>query len=179
MGGSYHYHNGSIVSPQKKANEKYTRKNWRHWIDNDGDCQNERHEILIASSKIPVTFKTKKRCKVLSGKWWGFYTKKYYYKSSDLDIDHVVPLKEAYLSGGNNWTKKQKKDFANDHENLLAVSKKANRNKGAKDIAHWLPQESFICQYVDLWINIKNKYDLKMDNKEKNAIQKIKKSCSE
>ncbi len=50
------------------------RKDWKHWIDEDGDCQDTRQEALIVQSEIPVTFKTERKCKVASGRWTSRYT---------------------------------------------------------------------------------------------------------
>ena len=81
----------------------YDRKDYRHWIDADGDCQNTRHEVLIDESQTPVTFKTDKGCRVVSGNWLGVYSGDDFTNASKLDIDHLVPLKEAHESGGYAW----------------------------------------------------------------------------
>ncbi len=163
---------------EEKKSEKYNRRNWRHWIDEDGDCQNLRNELLIATSKVVVEFKTTKKCQVAKGEWWGPYSTKYFTSADEVDIDHVVPLKEAWLSGGKNWIKAEKKIFANDPDNLLVVHKKLNRSKGAKDIARWLPpNEDFICQYLAIWQLIKSRYQLEYDEKELLAISQLQKDC--
>ena len=77
----------------------YDRSAWRHWIDADRDCQNTRHEVLIEESLTPVTFKTDKGCRVVSGNWLGAYSGEVFTDASKLDIDHLVPLKEAHESG--------------------------------------------------------------------------------
>ncbi len=159
---------------------KYNRKNWKHWIDADKDCQNTRMEVLIRDSLIPVKFKSNRKCRVVTGKWICYYTGKTFYKANDLDIDHVVPLKEAYISGGSEWQRKKKSDYANDlsdPHHLLAVSKYANRRKGAKDPSKWMPPKN-ICSYINIWKKIKKKYDLDIDIEEKKAIQKYSKNCS-
>ena len=158
------------------ANADYNRKNWRHWIDVDRDCQNTRQEMLITQSQKEVVFKTDRGCTVLSGLWFDPYSNKMFKRASNVDIDHVVPLKEAYLSGGKDWSRFQKRRFANDTQNLLIVSARLNRQKGAKDPARWLPPKNQ-CFYVNLWVGIKNKYGLKMDSTEKSFIAKKLKSC--
>nr|WP_165773442.1 HNH endonuclease family protein [Zooshikella ganghwensis] len=68
---------------------------------------------------------------------------------SDLDIDHIVPLKEAFRSGASLWNATRKREFANDLENLLAVSNSANRQKGDKDPTHWTPENwNYQCDYI-------------------------------
>ncbi len=83
----------------------YNRKDWPHWIDEDGDCQNTRQELLIATSKLSMQFKNDKRCTVIYGQWHGVYTGKTFTKASDVDIDHVVPLAHAHRHGADTWTK--------------------------------------------------------------------------
>ena len=92
---------------------KYNRNDWNHWVDLDGDCQNERHEVLIDESLIEVTFKDDNKCQVLSGKWLDPYTGQEIYEATKLDIDHMVPLKNAHDSGGWQWNASEKKEFAN------------------------------------------------------------------
>ena len=78
----------------------YDRKDYRHWIDADGDCQNTRHEVLLEESLELVTYKDQGNCKVATGLWRGPYTGELIRDASKLDIDHLVPLKEAHESGG-------------------------------------------------------------------------------
>ena len=92
----------------------YDRKAWKHWVDADRDCQNTRHEVLIEESQTPVVFKTEKGCKVVAGSWMGAYSGEVFTDASKLDIDHMVPLKEAHESGGHAWDAYRKRDYAND-----------------------------------------------------------------
>ncbi|PAV21238.1 hypothetical protein PNOK_0386500 [Pyrrhoderma noxium] len=71
------------------------------------------------------------------GSWVSLYNDKTYTDSSKLDIDHIVPLKEAWVSGASSWTDAQRQAFANDltRPQLLAVDAGSNRSKGSKDIA--------------------------------------------
>lgn len=137
----------------KKTGEipKYSRNDYKHWIDEDKDCQDTRQEVLIDESLVKVKLDAK-GCKVLSGKWYDPYTDKYFTNPNDLDIDHFVPLKEVHRSGGYRWDKVKKQEYANDLKNpeaLIAVYKSANRSKGDKDPAVWLPgNEKYICEYV-------------------------------
>ena len=169
----------SLISHTKLSKTKYKRSNWQHWIDADKDCQNTRNEVLIRDSLKPVTFKSSKKCKVASGLWKCPYTGKIFTNPRKLDIDHVVPLKEAYLSGAYTWNKSKKKVFANDLQNphhLLAVEAKANRTKGAKDPANWLPSLAE-CKYIKIWIQIKNNYNLGTDKVENRIIKEYTNKC--
>ena len=136
-----------FVSGQILACPKYNRKDYLHWIDEDRDCQNTRNEVLIQESLDPVSFKSKKGCKVLSGRWFGSFTGKTFNNPKQLDIDHLVPLKEAHDSGAHAWSKSRKREYANDMshpDHLIAVSSRANRSKGAKDPSEWLPPDQLL-----------------------------------
>jgi hypothetical protein len=141
----------------------YNRRDWPHWVDWDGDCQNERHEVLIEQSKIPVKFKRNRGCSVSWGLWRDPYSGREFTKASDLDIDHIVPLMWAHQHGGYRWSREEKRQFANDHENLIAVQKELNREKGAQGPDMWLPpNEKFRCTYVKRFLSILNKYKLQL-----------------
>ena len=108
----------------------YDRKAWKHWIDEDRDCQNARHEVLIAESISTVAFKTEKGCRVVSGSWDDPYSGRTITDASKIDIDHMVPLKEAHESGGHAWDVYRKRDYANDLSDpntLIAVDRSLNR----------------------------------------------------
>lgn len=142
----------------------YNRKDWKHWIDSDHDCQDTRAEILIERSLAPVAYKNSKGCSVFSGKWDDFYFNEKLTIASDIDIDHVVPLSHAHNHGAESWSKELKKSFANDKENLVITFKKYNRQKGDSDIAQWLPVDrGYACRYVKKWFQIKEKYRLRID----------------
>ena len=161
-----------------QATIPYDRNDYGRWSDDDKDCQNTRHEILIEASSIPVKFKTEKNCLVISGTWLGAYTNTSFNKTSQLDIDHIVPLKEAHISGASKWENKDKNQFFNDLDNLIPVSRSANRSKGSKDPGTWLPaNKAFHCAYIQKWVAIKKKYDLDYDAKEQDAINNILKDC--
>jgi hypothetical protein len=74
----------------------YDGKSYGHRIDENRNCQNARHEVLIEESFSTVTFKTGKGCRVLSGSWNDHYSGKSITDGTKLDIDHMVPLKEAH-----------------------------------------------------------------------------------
>jgi hypothetical protein len=108
-------------------------------VDDDRDCQNTRHEILIQTSIKAVEFKTDNECDVLAGEWYDPYSDETFTISKDLDLDHIVPLKFAHGHGADKWSRERKKQFANDYGNLLLVNASLNRQKGAKRLDEWLP----------------------------------------
>jgi hypothetical protein len=147
-----------------------------NWLDRDGDCIDTRDEVLILESAIPVTL-SDNGCDVLAGLWNDPYTAISFTSPSDLDIDHLVPLSEAHDSGAAYWTTEEKRAFANDTTTahaLIAVDASANRSKGARDPALWLPtNQTYHCEYVRNWVDIKNKYNLSMDEDEQSVIESV------
>ena len=113
----------------------YNRDDWDHWIDADGDCQDTRGEILIRDSLKPVTYHSNAKCRVTGGLWELPYIGGTVTNAQQLDIDHIIPLKWAHGHGGDRWTALQKRNFANDPDNLLATSSSANRSKRSRPMA--------------------------------------------
>ena len=170
----------SVDYPQLTISEisssipEYDRNDWKHWIDENGDCQNTRHEVLIEESFETVTYTSDTYCSVSTGKWYGNYTGQYYYNASELDIDHFIPLKNAHQSGGYSWSSTKKKEFANyrlDPDNLIAVNLSANRSKGAKGPDEWKPSNTeYWCEYAYDWIRIKDYWNLSATQAEWDAL---------
>lgn len=129
------------------------------WADIDGDCQNSRHEALIAQSTGQVTFNDQRKCMIKTGRWISMYSGMVIHDATAIDIDHVVPLKWAWDHGANNWTKERRVEFANDPANLLAVEASLNRQKGAKGPDEWQPPTNQ-CQYLSRFRRIAVKYNL-------------------
>jgi hypothetical protein len=161
------------------ASEKYDRKTWPHWVDEDRDCQDARSETLIRDSIGPIKFKRNKGCNVSWGKWLAPYTNLIIEKASATDIDHMVPLGHAHFVGGMHWTKEQKRAFANDPENLLVTSPSANRSKSDRGPDEWMPQyKPYHCTYLGKWVDIKFKYDLTFPDAELEYLISRSKECN-
>lgn len=167
------------ADPLKKK-EPYKRKWYSNWIDEDNDCQDTRQEVLISESKIPVDLDAK-GCKVIKGFWIDPYTGNAYTNPKDMDIDHLVPLKETHESGGYAWSKKQRQAYANDlsfEDHLIAVHKGINRSKGTKDPVEWMPpNKKFQCRHIKSWIEVKENWRLGMDKDEVLFIRQKLQSC--
>ena len=149
---------------------EYDRSQWKHWTDEDGDCQDARQEALISESLVEVTFGSERKCRVATGRWYGAFTGTYVEVPRDLDIDHLVPLKNAHDSGGWAWSSARKDKYANylgDPDHLIAVTKGANRSKGAKGPEEWRPpDEGYWCRYATDWTEVKMEWGLTVKRQE-------------
>lgn len=116
-------------------------------------------------------------CKI-TGTWLDPYGGKTWKSASDIDIDHMVPLAEAWKSGASGWTTAQRERYANDPLVLLSVKDNLNQSKGDKDPAVWKPplKDSY-CLYAQRWVAVKAKYKLAIDKSEKAALQSMLKGC--
>ena len=163
-----------VVAPVPGVIPEYDRGEWRHWTDEDGDCQDARQEALVAESVIPVAYEDAGQCRVASGAWIGPYTGEQFDDPGRLDVDHMVPLGNAHQSGGWAWSAPEKRQYANDlsYENhLIAVQASANRSKGSKSPADWRPPDrGYWCQYAVDWIAIKTAWELTATEPEAEAL---------
>lgn len=156
----------------------YDRSLFPHWIDGDGDGCDTREEVLIQESR--VTASTGAGCSVTSGSWYSYYDGVYVSDPGSLDIDHMVPLAEAWDSGAKTWTTDRRRSFANDlgsARSLVAVTASSNRAKGDQDPAEWKPRTSVYCRYATDWINVKHRWSLTVNSTEKSALSSMLNSC--
>ena len=111
------------------------------------------------------------------GLWDDYYYPETLTAASLVDIDHLVPLKHAHMSGAQGWSKKRKLEFANDPMNLVITNKSYNRRKGAKGIHEWLPvNRGYACKYVRDWFKVKMKYGLIVKADEGGTVERL--QCS-
>ncbi len=169
------------VAARQSQLPSYDRSEWGGWQDADKDCQNTRHEVLIAESLGNVQFKDDRHCQVATGRWNGAYTGREYLTASDLDIDHMVPLANAHASGGWRWQPQRKAQFGNDlsyDNHLIAVQSAANRQKSAKGPEEWRPPlRAYWCQYATDWVHIKHHWGLTATHQEAQALQDMLNTC--
>ena len=141
---------------------------FKHWIDADRDCQDTRAEVLIRDSTQATTGK----CSVTTGRWLSQYDGQFIQIASKVDIDHVIPLKEAWESGASRWSADLRTQFANDLDfewSLIAVSASSNRSKGDRDPAQWLPKNG-LCDYLQRWVAVKYRWALSIDPVESSVL---------
>ncbi len=154
----------------------YARSKFRHWITQPDGCSTR--EAVLIRDAITVNAKG---CRVVSGTWLSPYDNTTWTSASRLDIDHMVPLKEAWVSGASTWTAARRQAFANDlgwPGSLLAVSASSNRSKGDKDPARWMPPNTgYWCTYLFDWVDVKYRWSLAVDSAERSAITDDLASC--
>jgi hypothetical protein len=137
------------------------------WIDPDRDCRNTRAEMLEARSQVPVTG----GCTIKIGRWFDLYTGKCFDSASSVEIDHLIPVAEAYRSGAWAWSQEQRVSFYNDTSLLVIASSSANSKKSDKDPSRWLPPDSaYHLEYIKRWARGKRKYGLSSDPIERNFL---------
>lgn len=157
----------------------YDRSLFRHWIDADGDGCNTRREVLITEAVVPPTVGG--GCSLIGGRWVSLYDGLVLTDAGKLDIDHVVALGEAWDSGASAWSADRRMRFANDMNvpwALIAVSAASNRSKSDEDPADWLPPDSDdLCPFVSAWIAVKVRWDLSVDQRERDALSGIVTTC--
>lgn len=165
----------------------YSREKFPHWSDaqtygwtlpagtpDPGSCD-ARDAALIRDGREEVV---RSGCYVESGRWFDPYTGRTYYQPSDIDIDHVVPLANAWRSGASSWTTARKQRFANVPLDLLAVEDNANASKGDKGPEAWKPpRTAYHCVYSKKWINIKHYWTLSVTSAEKSALKQMLSTC--
>jgi hypothetical protein len=153
----------------------YDRSKFRLWVDADDDCRDTRDEVLAAESLVRVS-----GCDIRAGKWRSYYDGVVTRSSSAFDIDHLVPLAEAWDSGARRWTAATRQAYANDlgdRRSLVAVTASSNRSKGDRDPAEWMPRLGR-CAYVRQWVAVKIRWSLKVNPSEKRALRSRAARCS-
>ncbi|MFF8918656.1 HNH endonuclease family protein [Streptomyces sp. NPDC015032] len=154
----------------------YSRDKFPHWITQSGACNTR--EVVLERDGTNVTQDS--NCATVSGSWYSEYDGATWTAASDLDIDHMVPLAEAWRSGASSWTTAQRQAYANDltRPQLIAVTDNVNQAKGDKDPAKWLPpRTAYQCTYARAWVHVKHYYDLTVDSAEKSALQSVLNNC--
>ena len=158
----------------------YKRDYFKAWIDADGDGCNTRAEVLMMESQTAVT--TRGSCTVSTGQWTSAYDGVTLTDASGLDIDHFVPLNEAWGSGAYGWDNATRVSYGNDlgyDASLLAVTASSNRSKSDKDPAQWMPaSHGYFCDYAATWVAVKWRWSLTVDSLERMTLQSVLNGCS-
>ncbi|MGW4291168.1 HNH endonuclease family protein [Streptomyces sp. NPDC004673] len=164
-----------------ESGDGYQRDLFKHWVDADQDGCDTRAEVLISESRTETTVHT--GCRVTAGTWFSYYDGVTITDPATLDIDHVVPLAEAWDSGASAWTPERRQAYANDLDadsSLAAVTARTNRAKGDSDPSEWLPPLADArCTYAADWVATKLRWNLTVDPTEHAALTDTATGCGQ
>lgn len=167
-------------NPYGDVQEPYNRqKHFGTWVTGvlpEKECRNMRAFILERDSQLAVTY-SRNGCTVATGLWHDPYTDREYRAASDLQIDHVVPLKNAYLAGADKWSRQKRclyTNFRGNNFHLLAVLGAENGKKGDRSPDSYMPpNRQYSCEYLANWLKIKAIWKLGITPPEKAAALRI------
>jgi len=177
------------VRPRPRGTEGYLRDAFgSDWVDTDDNGCNQRDDVLLRDAVLGTTrVQQQGSCDhdVLAGTWHDPYTGrtlrftdlKDLSQAESIQIDHVVPLAEAWVSGARRWSRERREVFANDLAELLAVDGPTNISKSDDDPAAWRPRKGYQCTYARRWIAVKSHYRLAVDPPEKTALDQMLDLC--
>ncbi|MGW0121883.1 HNH endonuclease family protein [Streptomyces sp. NPDC003327] len=169
------------IAVAEESRTGYTRDKFRHWntgLDPADGC-NTRAEVLLAeATEAPAVAAG---CKLTGGAWVSYYDGQTVLDPAKLDIDHMVPLAEAWDSGASAWDAKRREAYANDQDaaaSLVAVTARTNRSKADQDPREWMPPlPDSHCRYVSEWVATKLRWGLSADQAEADALSVYAEAC--
>ncbi|MFD5891755.1 HNH endonuclease family protein [Streptomyces sp. NPDC060334] len=159
----------------------YKRDLYKHWnrgLNATDGCDTRKEVILAEAVGAP---QVAAGCKLTGGTWRSAYDNLVVTDAARLDVDHFVPLAEVYDSEHTPWSAARREAYANDQnspDTLIAVSAASNRSKSDKDPAEWLPSDgSYHCTYAATWVGTKLRWDLAVDEAERQALLGLAEDC--
>jgi hypothetical protein len=165
----------------------YSREEFPHWSDAqefgwrlpggtpDPESCDARDAALIRDGREE---RVEAYCDVASGSWFDPYGGQTYADPEDIDIDHIVPLANAWRSGASSWSTTKKESFANVPRDLLSVDDSLNQSKGDKGPEAWKPpRKAYWCVYAKRWIGVKHYWDLSVTGAERFALKQMLGRC--
>lgn len=157
----------SLPVQPESARAGYERDLFRHWDDEDGDGCDTRCEILSAQRRPDGAWLSE---------WDGYRTN----DTTELHVDHVVALAEAWDSGADTWSRTQRDEFADWMPNLLAVTAAANVAKSDRDAAEWFPSRAEAnCLWASTVVRVKSHWGLSVDEAERDALGNLLRTCGD
>lgn len=178
---------GELRTKTDASMSGYEREKFSHWSDareygwrlpagtpDPGSCDVRDAALIRDGERVRVG----EGCDVERGRWLDPYTGNVYYQPSDIDVDHVVPLAEAWRTGASRWSAAKRERFANVRLDVLGVEDNANASKGDRSPEEWKPsRRAYWCTYSKKWINIKHRWDLTVTYAEKRALRNMLSTC--
>ncbi|MGH3917340.1 MAG: HNH endonuclease family protein [Pseudonocardiaceae bacterium] len=154
----------------------YSREKFPHWTIVSGTCDTRERVLLRDGVGVQVG----PGCSPTSGSWPSPYDGATWSDASDVDIDHVVPLAEAWRSGASGWTQADRGSFANDLHGpqLIAVTDNVNQAKSDQSPDQWKPPlMSYWCTYASMWVEVKHTWHLTATSAEVTALDDMLNTC--
>lgn len=173
---SWEHHPQTFPAPVERYNRDH---HFANWVDDpfDNTCYDTRAKVLMRSSRRPVQFSASNRCRVETGEWIEPYAARTHLRATDIQIDHVVALKNAYVSGASRWNFMSRCLYANYMGNdfhLLAVDGRENMRKSDRTPADWLPTNPGArCEFMRAWLSIKAIWGLVLSPREAAGIRDL------
>ncbi|MFI5585282.1 HNH endonuclease family protein [Amycolatopsis sp. NPDC051758] len=167
---------GALQVAVRGTMDGYSREKFPHWDKVDGACDTREQVLKRDGKDVSVD----SQCAAKSGTWVSAYDGETWTKASDVDIDHMVPLGQAWISGAKSWTTERREQFANDlvRPQLHAVTDNLNEQKSDKAPDQWKPPlVSYWCTYATDWIVVKRNYGLTITVPEKTALETMLAKC--
>ena len=173
----------AVAPPRSMAG--YSREEFPHWASDaasygwnepDSSCDVRDAALIRDGEGVQID----SECSITSGTWLDPYTGQTLTDSSEIDIDHVVPLANAWRSGASSaeWSTADREAYANDPEALLSTDAGANRTKGDKGPEAWRPpNQDYWCEYARRWIWIKSDWHLSVNLAEKSSLREMLGTC--
>jgi Protein of unknown function (DUF1524) len=170
----------TLTVARERGGARYERSAFGDGWQLGGDGCDTRDEVLAEESRVPARL-GRDGCTVVEGRWLSLYDGDTTTDPGDLQIDHVVPLAEAWASGASEWPPERRERFANDTRRtgaLLAVTSSTNQSKGDQDPAEWMPPERDAwCRYANAWVTQKAAWRLTVDRAERDALREVLAAC--
>jgi hypothetical protein len=174
-GGSARSQLGELTVAKGGTTKGYSRERFPHWRETGKNCDVRDSVLQRDGTNIKLS-----GCNVIAGRWSSAYDKGTFTDPSKVDIDHTVPLADAWRSGADKWEDAKRGDFANDlvRPQLLAVSASSNRSKGDQDPSEWKPaNRDYWCKYAEDWVTVKHYWRLSVTDAEKAALADMLETC--
>lgn len=149
--------------------------------DTDGNSCDTRDDVLRRDLTSVVLQAGTDGCVVLRGTLTSPYSGQQVdmdHESGTVEIDHLVPLEDAWRHGASGWSPEMRATFANDPLNLVTVLADDVSLKAGAGAAEWLPtDDGYRCEYVARQVAVKKKYELTVSADEADAMGTVLRAC--
>ncbi len=170
-----------LVVVEEGRREGYSRNLFDHWSDIDGSGCHARQDVLLDQAISYVQRDRFSPCFIVEGDWYlPFDGQRFSGAPSDIDVDHVVALAEAWDSGADEWNFNRRRQFANDPLHLMVSDRQVNRDKADLDAGEWKPERrDSWCLTATMITLAKYRYSLSIDPAERRGLYEMADTCDD